>query len=251
MTTEKVNAESWDLKGQQHLYSPWGKVRLLVSPSDKDPSPSCSPMQRDGKCCWTLRQEWRKGVLQDWPPKLAPHHLASHGSFQPSDSCLFMGNSLWGLMYFSLRRNMAGYLNYIAGGLGKIGSGHGAKTSSVVLTISICTLGNYLSVILSSFVEWVGFKKSLSSITASKSEDSAPPQKAHFCCVFYKRHGINPQNNKRSSSCCHLWNWFSYWLLLQTFIHIQQIKIYIKGKLYFYLLYDYHHCNCWFLPKAL
>lgn len=158
MATEKVNAGLCDLKGQQHLYSPWGEGRFLVSPSDKDSSPSCSPMERDGKCWWTLRQEWKKGVLQDWPPKLASRHLASHGSFQPSDSCLFMGNPLWGLMYFSLWRNTAGYLNSIAGGLGKRGSGLGAKTSSTVLTISLCTLGNYLSVILSSFVERVGLE---------------------------------------------------------------------------------------------
>lgn len=97
------------------------------------------------------------------------------------------------------------------------------------------------------------------SMIASKSEDP-PPKKGHTLVVFSqltinprwcKRYEINPYNNERASSCHSLWNWFPPLLLLQTFIHTQQIKIYINGKLHFYLLQDCHHHNCWFLPKAL
>ena len=183
-----------------------------------------------------------------------PCFLASHGSLQPLDVCEVKGNPLWGLAYFSWRRNVTVSLD----------TGHRKENwiwcqdpwcGPDTLT-NPCNLGK----------QFWGSRRLIGrikrhrrtwSMIASKSEDP-PPKKGHTLVAFSqltinplwcKRHEINPYNNERASSCHSLWNWFPPLLLLQTFIHTQQIKIYINGKLHFYLLQDYH--NCWFLPKAL
>lgn len=145
MAKENVSVGSWAWKGQQHPHSLWGNVRLLVFPSPRTHLPPAA-LGRDGKCPWRLWLEWRREgtVLQDWPLKLAPCHLVSHGSFQPSQSCLLTGN-LFGVLCMSPWGEIAQAIGMWSG---ENRTGLWARTSNVVLTLSPGNLGKWF---------WVSF----------------------------------------------------------------------------------------------
>lgn len=137
MAKEKVG--SWDLHGLQHLHTLWSKVRLLVSLSYENPSHYCSPKRQMvnavGDCD---RSKERMGtVLEDWPSGPAPSHLASHNSFRLSDSCLFVATHFGTLCISPWGEIWQGIWMWF----GKNRTGLGAKTSNVVLTLSLCNFG--------------------------------------------------------------------------------------------------------------